>query len=315
MSSQQKWLLALAAVAIVAAGWFRLQTTSTPPPRRVNVAIVTGGSGPYWQLVASGARAAAEKDNVNLSVKLPEADENVVQQTKLLEELRDHEFEGVAVSPLDAEGQTPLIDELAKKAHVVTFDSDAPKSKRSSYMGTVNTTAGRLAAELVQGAVPQGGQVVVVLANLTKNNMVERKEGFEARLAKMKTEGTGDYEVVDWIIDEGDSARCQELVAAALDKYADLACVIGMNAQHGAILLDVLKAKDKLGKVAIVAFDEQEETLKGIEDGAIFGAVVQDPYRYGFDSVRVLASYCAGRRPATAQGCVQHVRRLADFYQ
>lgn len=290
MSSQQKWLLFIAVLAILGAGWFRLQADSVPVPPRVSVAIVTGGSGPYWQLVASGARAAADRYNVDVTVELPEADENLAQQTKLLENLKGKRLAGIAVSPLDATGQTPLIDELAKSTHLVTFDSDAPSSQRLSYIGTINVMAGRLAAELAQAAVPDGGQVAVVLANLTKNNMLERREGLEARFAKMAADD-GKYEVVEWIVDEGSPDRCRELVTAALDEHPDLACLIGMNAQHGAILHDVLKAQEKLGKVAIIAFDEEAETLDGIEDGTIFGTVVQDPYRYGFDSVEVLASY------------------------
>jgi ribose transport system substrate-binding protein len=290
MSSQQKWLLIVAAIALLGAGWFRLQADSIPATPRVSVAIVTGGSGPYWQLVASGAHAAAERYNVDVSVELPEADENLAQQTALLENLKGKQLAGIAVSPLDATGQNSLIDELAKSTHLVTFDSDAPSSQRLSYIGTINVMAGRLAAELAQAAIPNGGQVAVVLANLTKNNMVERREGLEAKLAKIAADG-GDYEVVEWIVDEGSTDRCRELVTAVLDEHPDLACLIGMNAQHGAILLDVLKAQKKLGKVAVIAFDEEEETLKGIEEGTIFGTVVQDPYRYGFDSVGVLASY------------------------
>jgi ribose transport system substrate-binding protein len=290
MSTQRKWLLVVAAFAILGAAWFRVQTDKIAAPPRVSVAIVTGGSGPYWQLVASGARDAAERLNVDVSVELPKADENVAQQTRLLEDLKGKKFAGIAVSPLDAEGQTPLLDELAKSAHLVTFDSDAPSSKRLSYIGTINGMAGRLVADLVQSATPEGGEVAVVFANLTKNNMLERREGFETRLAKINLDG-GNYQVVEWIVDEGSPDRCQELVSETLEKHPDLKCLVGMNAQHGSTLCDVLKSREKLGKVAIIAFDEDEKTLQGIEDGAIFGTVVQDPYRYGFDSVGVLASY------------------------
>ncbi len=59
-------------------------------------------------------------------------------------------------------------------------------------------------------------------------------------------------------------------------------------------MVETLKAENQLGKIAIVAFDEDAATLDGIEAGSIIGSVVQDPYEYGFQSVRLLAEYARG---------------------
>jgi ribose transport system substrate-binding protein len=34
--------------------------------------------------------------------------------------------------------------------------------------------------------------------------------------------------------------------------------------------------------------------IQGIKDGTVLGTVVQDPYGYGFESVRVLNAFCKG---------------------
>jgi ribose transport system substrate-binding protein len=44
----------------------------------------------------------------------------------------------------------------------------------------------------------------------------------------------------------------------------------------------------------VVAFDEQAETLQAIKDGTCHGTVVQNPYAYGMESVRVLTSLLRG---------------------
>jgi len=46
--------------------------------------------------------------------------------------------------------------------------------------------------------------------------------------------------------------------------------------------------------VKIVGFDEAFETLDGIMKGHIYATVVQDPYRFGFQSVEVLAAEARG---------------------
>lgn len=298
-------VVALAAVA--AAIWYRSQVFREPATPVVHIALVTGGSGPYWQLIANGAREAATEHHVDLQVKMPAADENVDQQTALLEGLNLERVDGVAISPLDAEQQTPMIDRIAKDASVITFDADAPDSARLSYVGTSNVQAGRRAARLVQEAIPAGGKIVVVMANLTKDNMIERRSGFEEIIGQPVAAAEGEstaptYEVVDYLVDEGSKQRSRELLKQSLADHVDLACLVGMNAQHGAILLSVLEDEEKLGKIAVVAFDEEQPTLAGVEAGTIYATVVQDPFRYGYESVRSLAAMCRGgkqQRPMT----------------
>jgi ribose transport system substrate-binding protein len=58
--------------------------------------------------------------------------------------------------------------------------------------------------------------------------------------------------------------------------------------------LEALRSQNKLGHVKVVAFDEQDNTLQAIQDGTCHGTVVQNPYEYGRQSVRVLAALARG---------------------
>jgi ribose transport system substrate-binding protein len=49
-----------------------------------------------------------------------------------------------------------------------------------------------------------------------------------------------------------------------------------------------------VGKVQIVCFDEEEETLQGVRDGAIFATVVQQPYQFGYQSIMLMDKYLNG---------------------
>ncbi|MAT69831.1 MAG: hypothetical protein CMJ58_09935 [Planctomycetaceae bacterium] len=290
------WLLA-AVVAIAAAFWYRTDVLSPPAPQPVAVTLITGGSGPYWQLVGNGATAAAEQYDVDLKILQPTDDENIAEQTALLKKVDPKQVDGLAISPLDAAGQASLINEVARDCPVITYDSDAPDSMRLSYVGTSNLQAGERAAHLVEDALPEGGQVAVVLANLSKANMIERRDGFNQhfeRRAAVAGDDAPKYEVVDHLVDEGSAETCRELVLATIEEHPDLACLVGMNAQHGAMLTTILKDAGKLGEIKIVAFDEDEATLDGIERGDIYGTIVQDPYRYGHEAVRQLASLARG---------------------
>jgi ribose transport system substrate-binding protein len=53
--------------------------------------------------------------------------------------------------------------------------------------------------------------------------------------------------------------------------------------------LEAIKGANKVGKIKVVSFDEQDATLQGIKDGAVLGTVSPQPYQYGRHSVRILA--------------------------
>ncbi|HBF33428.1 TPA: sugar ABC transporter substrate-binding protein, partial [Candidatus Sumerlaeota bacterium] len=44
-------------------------------------------------------------------------------------------------------------------------------------------------------------------------------------------------------------------------------------------------------------FDEEEDTLQGVQDGLIYGTVVQQPYLFGYEAVRVLSQIARGEDP------------------
>lgn len=299
MSSQRKVLLSILLVAAIAVVLYRASVFSQPEQEfRPSLVVVTGGSGPYWQAIASGAKAAAGEVAADVDVRMPDRDEDLESQSNLLHRIDTSVVDGVSISPLDAEAQTRMIDRLAEGALVLTIDSDAPLSDRVSYVGASNLAAGKKAAELAKEAVPDGGKIAVLLANLSKDNMLERKAGFQQELIGGDDDqamSNDSYEIVGYFIDEGDNERCANQIGQLLDEHDDLACIVGMNARHGPILLSSLKAADKLGEIKIVTFDTPDETLNGIKDGHIYATIAQDPYQYGYEAVCLLASYC--RRP------------------
>jgi len=72
--------------------------------------------------------------------------------------------------------------------------------------------------------------------------------------------------------------------------HPDLACMVGLFAYNPPLCLEALRGLNKLGQVKVVAFDEQSATLQAIKDGHCHGTVVQNPYEYGRQSVKVLAA-------------------------
>ena len=54
--------------------------------------------------------------------------------------------------------------------------------------------------------------------------------------------------------------------------------------------------------IQVVGFDEADETLQAIINGEIYGTVVQNPYGYGYESVKLLTKLAAGEKDAIPEG-------------
>lgn len=271
---------------------------TTDPPR---IAFLVGGStDPFWQRVANGATEAAEKYGAELDVIVPE--DGGVDQTKRLLTINPENYDGVAVSPMQPKKQTRPISVLATQTKVVTFDNDAPESVRHCYIGSNNYVSGVQCGRLVKEALPDGGKIALFVGDHDRENSQLRRQGVvDALKGEQRTPGeeldpieesieAGDYTIVATYLDGGINDVALKNASRALEEHPDLVGMVGLYGHNAPMCLKALKENEKLSDVKIIAFDEHEDTLTGIEDGHIHGTVVQEPYQYGYEAVRILVA-------------------------
>ena len=150
-------------------------TTDGDLPDRSKVAFVTNGVASFWVIAGKGVEKGGEEFDVQTEVVMPTG--GSTDQQRILEDLVSRGFDGIAVSPIDPENQTGLIDSLAQYTNVITQDSDAPNSKRLAYIGVDNYDAGRQCGELVAEAIPEGGKVAIFVGRLGQDNARRRRQG------------------------------------------------------------------------------------------------------------------------------------------
>src|SRR5712691_10368751 len=116
---------------------------STKTSKNLRLAFVTNTAADFWTIARRGTeKADAELDDLTVEFKIP-SDGTTAEQKRIVDDLLAKGVDGIAISPVDPENQTQLINETAKTALVITQDSDAPKSDRAFYVGTDNVAAGR----------------------------------------------------------------------------------------------------------------------------------------------------------------------------
>lgn len=297
--ADSKWIWAILAAAVVAAFIYNRSELSQSEDTIVpKIAFIVGGPDPFWQEVIAGAKQSEKENGADITYFVP--DEGGKDQTRHLLSVKAADYDGVAISPLAPETQGKAISVLAAQTTVVTYDNDAPQSLRHCYVGTNNLLAGRDCGKLVQSALPEGGKIALFVGDVERDNARLRRNSLINALRE-KPIGTsieetaldqpieaGKFAIVATYLDGSVSSKAKENAAQALSDHAELDAMVGLYGYNGPMCLEALTEANKLGEVKIIAFDAHDATLQGIEAGNIYGTVVQDPYQYGYEAVRVL---------------------------
>jgi ribose transport system substrate-binding protein len=105
------------------------------------------------------------------------------------------------------------------------------------------------------------------------------------------------YTILDTRTDNFDKARAKSNAEDAIAKYKDLKCMVGLFAYNSPSCIDAIKEADKLGAIKICGFDEQDALLQAITDGQAYGTISQQPWEYGYESIKMLKKISEGTQP------------------
>jgi ribose transport system substrate-binding protein len=288
----------------------------------LRIAFVSNNAEEFW-LIAKAGTAKAEKDlGVKVEFRMP-ARGNAEDQRQRIEDLITSGVRYFAVSVNDAANQVDFYNDIItnKGCTVITQDSDLPAgSKRLCYIGTNNFAAGKSAGDLVKKALPEGGKVAIFVGKLDVQNAVERRNGVIATLAGLSTFDEADalvkkgypitagkYTILGTLTDNVKQTQCKANAEDLMTKTPDLGCMVGLWAYNPPQLLLAAKDQNKLGKVKIVGFDENLETLQGVRDGQIVGTIVQQPFEFGYQSIKTLVDVARGDKSTIPAGGIKYV--------
>jgi ribose transport system substrate-binding protein len=280
-------------------------------PRHLKLALVTWTQDPFWEPLIRGAQEYADKSNVDLTIirSKPSVDE----QTQHIRDLLASGIDGIAISPNDASAQSEILDEAANKVPVVTFDTDAPESRRRRFVSIDNYAAGRTCAGEMAEAMPGGGPVLISVGSVAMQHGRQRRQGVIDELlgrgfdrnrpadpldAPLKGPK---FTVVATATDGGDPAKAVESIAAALKAHPEVKGIIGLFSYSAPAALKAINQVGRSDQLKVVGFDASDETQAALEAGTIYSSILQDSYRCGYETIEVLANEARGIAPGPAE--------------
>ncbi len=292
--------LALTAAApqadLIAAQKARIADFKKAPKAKPHLAFVSNGVADFWTIAKAGAMAAGKELGCQVTVEFPGG--GLGDQKRMLEDLVTRGIDGVSVSPIDPTNQAEILALIAEKSLLITNDSDAPKAPRLCYIGMDNYDAGVMCGKLAREGCASG-EVAIFIGRLEQDNAKRRRQGFIDGLLGRTADATrydepgkviseAGYTIVGTWTDSFDRAKAKANIEDVMIKHPKLALMTGLFEYNSTLAVEVLMQTGKLGSVKLAAFDEGKEVITAIRDGSVLGTVVQDPYGYGFESIKLL---------------------------
>lgn len=283
-------LTCLLVLALAAAGCSGATAPAGPPVLRFAI-IPKALDLPVFNYAKTGAeRKAKELGGIEVIWRGSETADQL-KQKEILESFISQRVDGIAISCINGDFLAPTIDRAIEAGiPVITWDADAPTSKRMAYYGVDDYAAGQRLAQAAVEALGGKG-TVAILTSLGSYNLQRRLDGVNEVLKQH-----AGIRIVETFDVKEDIVRAQEIIATATNRYPTLSGWISVGGWP--IMTRSALAPVDTTKTLVFSFDTIPPAPELLKAGKVHTLVGQKYFGWGSEAVRLLSEIKAGRMPA-----------------
>ncbi|MGA2494572.1 MAG: sugar ABC transporter substrate-binding protein [Roseiarcus sp.] len=258
---------------------------------KVKIAVVLKTlSSQYWKIVAAGAKAAAEKNNVDLILLGPPTEDAVEQQINMVQDVLAQKPAALVFSPSQPATAINVLTKVrAAGVPVLLVDTGMPEkfTDYSTFIGTDNIAAGKAGGEALVKLLKKGDKVILLDGAPGNPSMTDRCDG-----AKQVLEAAG-VAIAARQPAYSDREKAYTVTQNILQSTPDVAGVFAGNDEEA---LGALRALKQAGKsVPVIGVDANADNLKAILAGDLYGSIAQGNYDMGRLSIEKALEVIAGK--------------------
>jgi ribose transport system substrate-binding protein len=203
----------------------------------------------------------------------------------------------LAVSSLDPDSDTPVINEAVDKGiKVMTFDCDAPQSKRIMFVGHTpeadEKSGVKVADFMVEKMGTDNAEIALLSGSPTAPNHVARVKGFKEAIAAKYP----NLKIVAEEFDNDDLEKAVTLTEAILSAHPNIKGIYCVNASNPVGAANAIKAAGKAGKIVIVGLADLPELMSYLKEGVITGTLYYGVYAHGYQTVKYAIDIMNGKK-------------------
>lgn len=246
--------------------------------KRYSVGVIINSIGnEFFDSILEGLVYEKQKyNNIDLIIKeLKGYDEN--DQLKAIEEIVNEDIQALIITPINTENIINALNKL--DIPVVTMNNDIEVDKLA-FVGCDYYNSGQLSGDIANIALPNGGNVAIVVGSFNLRGHVERingfKEVFKAQNGKIKTFENQDDDNISYDL-------VKEIVK---NKKIDLFYFAAAGIAGGLKALEELKSN-----IPVITVDETKAAREGLLNGRTLATITQQPYKQGSRAIQIIQNY------------------------
>lgn len=258
--------------------------------------IVKEATSSFWQNVEVGASDAEEEllaqgEQIEVSFLGPAAETKIEEQVNLVENAINRGVLAIVLAPSSPDALVPAV----KKANeagipVVIIDSLLNYEEGYvSFLATDNRAAGVLCAEELIKRAGTEGKVAVMSYVPGVGSEIGRVGGFIDTIEE-KT----NMEIVGPFYSQSDMVTALNQTTDVLTSNPDLTAIFGANEPTAIGMGRAIEQAGLAGQIVAIGFDGNKDLQTMVRNGTLQGIAVQNPYRMGYDGVKIALAAAKG---------------------
>ncbi|MGM9630464.1 sugar ABC transporter substrate-binding protein [Butyricicoccus sp.] len=266
------------------------QDAQPEQPQKTVVAIVKAMDSLHWLSVEDGMRKAADDYDVDLTILWPEKESDAEVQMQILQDAIVSKPDAIALAPCDSEAMQPHTKQIEENGiELFYIDEEAEEGNEYPYVGSDNYFSGKMAAQALAEALPEGAKVAVIGGSQSQRAHYKRANGFKDFVEQETTLQFLEISEVPGCTLTGGRNAMQQL----LEKYPDIQGVFCASAMMVMGALEQCRDSDR-EDIRLVGMDTQSDALTAVKNGTITAMVSQDGYDMGYRMIQTIVAKLDG---------------------
>lgn len=241
---------------------------------------------PFWKEVRHGLESAAKENKVVVEFNAPRFNSHQ-EELRFLDIAVSSDVDGIITHVSSGTDFTELINKARNNGiPVVTIENDDKNSDRNSFVGTSSFQQGKAAAELMIKATGGRANIAVIVSNDRELDSTSQNLKMNGFLSTLKD--YPDIKVVKNYTSRMGILSAEEITQTIISSEDNINAIFATNSVDTIGSAQLIVDRNKVGSIAIVGYGDTEDILRYISKDIIYGTVMSDPYKMGFESLKAL---------------------------
>ena len=288
-------LIVLISVSSLALFWLRKEEITQPlfKPKHHFYFIAQNSVDPFWIEVIKGAKESAKDNNVAVEFFAPRFNDPN-EELKYIDIATLSKVDGIITHVSSAVDFTSAINNAYyNKIPVITFENDASKSKRQTFVGINSFIIGSEAAKMLIEATDGKANIAIISSEDVSQDSVEQNLKMSGFISTLK-EYPGIKIIENYSTKRG-VLSAEEITQKIINSESKINAIFTVSSADTLGTAQFIVDRNKVGDIILVGYGSSERILRYIDKGIIYGTVASDAYKMGYDGLKAMVDIKEGK--------------------